>query len=228
MDVRGAKPVAMNAGWSLAVKFALIAFPVLIAIAALPRLVSGLAEEAVFPAEPYMQMNVPLVRRFYASTARILGDAPASDGDTQLWRAEALLRSGQTKAAADVARAALLRTPASARGWILLAAALSRSDPEKAANALALSLELAPREYFLIPVRVQVGAVLWRHLPQNAQDRLLEDVRWLAADERQRPALRALLAGKGGPALVTRALVDNPRELRALNRSLARERLQLH
>ncbi len=191
-------------------RIALLVPAIAIVCAAVPRLVSGLAEEAVFPAEPYMQMNVPLVKSFYAGTARILGEAPAADGDTRMWRAEALLKSGAANKAARAARHALARVPASARGWMVLAQAQERSDPKKAADALALSLVLGPREYFLIPPRVKIGAVLWPYLPQAARRRLLDDVRWLAAQEQQRGALRALFASKDGPALVTRALADTP------------------
>lgn len=209
-------------------RIALIAPAVLIVLAAIPRLVSGLAEETAFPAEPYMQMNVPLVRKYYADTTYILSHAPGSDGDTQMWRAEALLGSGDPNKAAHVAQGALMHAPSSARGWIVLAGALERSNPEKAAHALSLSLLLAPREYFLIPPRVQIGAALWDRLPKSAQDRLLDDVRWLIANPDLRPAVHRLLMVKGGPALVTRALMDEPHELRALNRSLARDRLGMH
>lgn len=212
--------------WPL--RIALIAPAFLIMLAAIPRLVSGLAEETAFPAEPYMQMNVPLVPKYYSDSAYILSHAPQSDGDTQMWRAEALLRSGDAKDAASVAQNALMRVPSSARGWMVLAGALAASDPKKAADALSLSLMLGPREYFLIPPRVRVGAPLWPRLAKSAQDRLLDDVRWLVANPDLRPAVHELLMVNGGPALVTRALAEDPHELRALNRSLARDRLGLH
>jgi hypothetical protein len=223
-----ARAQTRNGGWHWPLRLALLVPAVLIFAAAIPRLVSGIAQETAFPAEPFMQMNIPLTQSAYANAAQILSHAPPSDGDTRLWQAEALLRSGHAREAAGAAKAALAQAPSSARGWIVLAGALEGGDPQKAANALSLSLVLAPREYFLIPPRVQIGAALWRRLPKSAQERLLDDVRWLAADRHLRPAMHGLLMVKGGPQLVTRALMAEPAQLRALNRSLARERLGMH
>jgi len=223
-----AQAPAMNDRWLWPLRLALLLPAIAVLFAALPRFISGLALEAAFPAPAYMQMNVPLPKNYYGDAAQILSHAPSSDGDTQLWRAEALLRNGRPDEAEPVAAAALSRDPASARGWIVLSETLQKRDPQKAAAALALSLELAPREYFLMPPQMQAGAPLWRYLPPNAQDRLVEDARWLIGIEQLRPALRDLLATEGGPALVTRAFAGHSNELRALNRELARERLGLH
>ncbi len=46
-------------------------------------------------------------------------------------------------------------------------------------------------------------------------------------NERFHDQLIALLDGPGGAALVTRALAGDPDQIRALNRGLARERLEL-
>jgi hypothetical protein len=223
-----AQSQAMNGKWLWPLRFALLLPAIAILFAAAPRLVSGLVLEAAFPAPAYMQMNLALTKDYYAAVAQILSHAPSSDGGAQLWRAEALLRSGRPAEAEPVAAAALARDPASARGWIVLSETLQKSDPQKSAAALVLSLELAPREYFLMPPQMNAGAPLWRYLPPNAQDRLVEDAQWLIGIEQLRPALRDLLATDGGSALVTRALAGHPDELRALNRSLARERMGLH
>ncbi|HEY0303178.1 MAG TPA: hypothetical protein VGC36_17660, partial [Rhizomicrobium sp.] len=117
--------------------------------------------------------------------------------------------------------------PASARGWILLSSLLAEREPMKAAAALTLGLELAPREYYLIPPRVAAGAKLWRHLAPDARERVLGDARSLLTDQHAYPMVRRLLAAPGGPALVTRSFAGRPEELRAFNRRMTRERLGL-
>ena len=199
-----------------------------ILVVAWPRLISGLAQDVAFPATAYMVADVPLPVRAYRQTAQALSLAPASDGETQLMRAEAALRAGEPRAVvAPIAESASSRAPADARGWIVLAEALQRSDPPRAAQALSVAIELAPREHFLVVPRLLAGAPLWSYLPPEARATLLDDAAALVQDKNGLPDLLALLRVAGGPALVTRALKDHPDEIRALNRRLVRARLGL-
>ncbi|MGH6827646.1 MAG: O-antigen ligase family protein [Rhizomicrobium sp.] len=206
-----------------------VAAPVpLILLAALPRLLSGLAQEEAFPATAYMAANAPLSRPAYQSTASILSRAPRQDGKTGLIQAEAQLDAGAPTAnVADKIRADLSYAPAEARGWILLAALSSGRNPRQAASQLAFAFKLAPYEYYLIAPRTLVAAPLWPHLPVKVQTVLFKDVRAMALDPNRRTELRALLARQGGGALVTRALQGRPEDIRELNRELARETLNL-
>lgn len=210
--------------WAL--RLVLVLPALVVALAAAPRLVSGLVQEAVFPVPAYLVINAPMPQRSYGKTAVVLAQAPLADGEIQALRAEAALRGGVSAArAAPVAEAALARAPAYARGWITLAALLTLDDPKRAAAALALSVEIAPHEYYLIAPRVLAAAPLWAELPQSTRVMLLDDTRTVIEDRSFHRTLLALLGEKGGPALVTRALAGHPHELRALNRALARERL---
>jgi hypothetical protein len=109
----------------------------------------------------------------------------------------------------------------------LLAALLRDRDPQSAAACLSLAVELAPREYYLIPPRASVGASLWSELPADVQSRLVADARLMIATPQFHDQLRALLDMRGGPALVTRAFAGHPDKLRAFNRALASEKLGL-
>jgi hypothetical protein len=196
--------------------------------AAYPRLVSGMALEAAFPYTAYLEMNVFLSPASYAYIARILAHSPPADGETQILRAEAAVDAGEPIATTiAITKSGLAHAPCSARGWILLAALLSNNDPKDAVAALSLAIELAPREYYLIGPRAVVGAALWKFLPGETRARLIEDARLLATESALRDQLRILLGAKGGSALVTRAFANNPEQLREINRSLARERLNL-
>ncbi|MDE3116888.1 MAG: hypothetical protein KGL26_14905 [Pseudomonadota bacterium] len=212
--------------WTL--RLALLLPVLAVALAAVPRLVSGLALEAAFPIPAYLKINVSLPTRSYVATAAVLSYAPAADGETQALRAEAALHAGEPPAqVVPIAEAALSRAPAFARGWIVLADLLRSRDPKRAAEALTLSAELAPHEYYLMAPRVLAAAPLWSYLPADTREPLLDDTRAMARDRESRRALLDLLAEKGGPALVTRAFATHPGELRALNRRLVRERLGL-
>lgn len=208
--------------------FALL-LPALVVVAmAVPRLVSGAALEGTFLAGVQITADVPLSPLLYRQTAEILSEAPVHDGETQLLRAEAMSDASQPAATIiPIVESALSRSPGSARGWIILAALLQDRNPQAAAQDLALSFKLAPRDYYLILPRLFAGASLWGYLPADVQARLLQDARRLAMDQDKRSDLRILLTKRGGPALVTRALADQPEALRSLNRELASSSLHL-
>ena len=202
-------------------------FLVLVAVA-IPRLASGEALEETSLAGLQISANAPMTPAAYSQTAEILARAPAGDGDTQILRAEAAMDAGQPSGSIiPIAKAALARSPGSARGWIILAALLSDRDPEHAAHDLSLAFALAPIDYYLILPRTFAGAGLWQYLPPGIQARLLKDTRRLAMDKERRSDLRALLDKRGGPELVTRAFAGQPEILRGLNRDLALETLHL-
>lgn len=210
------------------IRVALLLPAAAIVAAALPRLYSGAALETAFPATAYIGENVPLPQNSYKGVARILAHAPSSDGETQILRAEAAAYAGQPPATiTPLLDVALSRAPASPRGWILLAALQTDSNPKTAAAALSLAIALAPREYYLVARQACAGAALWPYLAKDTRAKLVGDARILATMPEFRGELRILLGGRGGPQLVTRALAGNPEQLRQLNRSLAHEDLKL-
>ena len=195
-------------------------------VLAAPRLISGFALEAAFPATTEITMNMTLPQATNKFVAQVLSHASPSDGETQILRAEAAVNAGFPPGMViPIVRSALIREPTDARGWILLAALLKDHDPKGAASALSLAIELAPREYYLVIPRAFVGASLWNYLSKDVQARIVDDAHVIATSNEFRGGLQSLLDAQGGTELVGRALAGHPDQLRALNRSLARERL---
>jgi hypothetical protein len=200
---------------------------ILVIAAAIPRLISGIALERAFPASAYIATNLGLPQPVYAATQAALAEAPAADGETHILEAEAAADGGQSgDAVIPGVDAALMRSPGDARGWILLASLLSDKNPRAAAGALSLAFEFAPRDYYLIVPRTLVGAGLWNYLPNEVRVTLLNDALSFTTDIDRRPDLRALLARRGGPELVTRSLNGNSDAIKRLNQSLAAEMLR--
>ncbi|MGB8363043.1 MAG: hypothetical protein ACLQUZ_06730 [Rhizomicrobium sp.] len=222
-DVR--RPVK---GWLWFGRLAMLLPACVVIILAVPRLLSGFALEAAFPATAYLAMNVPLPQTTDRSIVQILSHAPVADGETQVLRAEAAA-DGQFSPATtiEMTTTALAHAPAAARGWLVLAELVRDRHRNEAASALSLAIELAPREYYLVGLQARAGAPLWDALPEDVQAKLLNDVRLVAHKTELRSDLWALLRVPGGPALLTRAFAGHPEQLRALNRSLAREKLGL-
>ncbi len=214
----------MKQGWIVRVVILLPA--ILVIVAAVPRLISGIALERAFPASAYIATNLPLSQADYAATEAALAQAPAADGETHIIQAEAAAGAGQPDAAViSVLETALARSPGDARGWTLLASLLSDRSPKIAAGALSFAFALAPRDYYMVLPRTLVGAGLWDNLPADDRKMLLHDALGMATDTNRREDLRALLMRRGGPALVTRSLNGNPDAIRELNRSFAVELL---
>jgi hypothetical protein len=198
-----------------------------LALLAIPRLETGLLLEKAFPATSYIETNTPLPGASYREAARVLMGA-TGDPDTVLLQAEAAINAGVPPATivAEVSRA-LAKSPLSARGWIILASLWTNTDHIKAAKALTMAFDLAPREYYLMLPTMLVGAPLFSDLPDRVRNGLLSDVRNLTDDRQQRGQLRLLMARPAGADLVVRAFAGRPEALRQLNRDLAREKLGL-
>ena len=205
----------------------LVVIPVLlITVLAAPRFLGGLAQDAAVPYTSRMIINDPLKKSDYTDAADLLAHTSPSDGESRVMRALAMWHAGSGGASVvPVAEDALARSPASARGWILLAEELRGRSPETAVSALSLGIMLAPREYYLVAPRIRAGAPLWNGLSPRAQDVLMNDARLVSIDPNLEPALRDVLRVPGGPALISRAFTGRPQDLRALNRALARKRL---
>jgi len=213
-------------GWLWIGRLAMLLPACAVIALAVPRLLSGFALEAAFPATTEITMNFTPPQASNRTVAQILSHASPSDGETQLLRAEAAANAGLPPATViPIVRSALIREPSVARGWVLLAALLRDHDPKGAAAAFSLAVELAPREYYLVIPQAFVGASLWDYLSKDAQAKVVDDARILITSTELRGGLHSLIAASGGPELVSRALAGHPEQLRALNRSLARERL---
>jgi hypothetical protein len=216
----------VSARWIL--RFLLLLPAGALTVAAIPRFHTGLLLERAFPATAYIQTDTPLPMPSYRQAANLLAGASRNDPETALLQAEAAIDAGApSQLIVTKVERALSSSPLSARGWIILASLLTQEAPQKAAKALTLGFDLAPRDYYLILPRTLVAAPLWSHLQARVQTILLNDVKALAADPEKRDQLRLLLSKPGGAELVVRSFAGRPDSLRELNRTLAREVLHL-
>ena len=198
----------------------------LLAGAAVPRLISGLALEAAFPAPIYMDANVQLPRAAYEQARKALSQADPRDGQAKIAEAEAAHLAGYpAQEILPKLIVALNHAPGSAKGWALLAELQASQKPQSGAAALGLALEFAPFDYWLAGRRVNMGAQIWDALNTDDRASLLRQTRLLWTDEQLRNNLPPLLATEPGLRLINRAFADDPDTLRALNRWSLRDSL---
>jgi len=199
--------------------------PLALAFLAIPRLTSGIATDAAFPVPIYIAMNVPLPASAYRQAADILAQANPNDGDAVIARAEAMSRSGSAPGdVIAVVQLGLSDAPASARGWTLLAEQEGKVAHGRAAAPLALALSLGPYDYWLAGRRAGDAVTLWDALDADGKSAALGQLRLLWDEPSLRQQIVPILALKGGPRLMTRALASETEEIRALNRWLNAQR----
>ena len=199
---------------------------VLVTVAAIPRIVSGLALETAFPVPSYIVKNVVLPRKSYAAAAIVLSHADPRDGETQILRAEAAHSGGAPDSQViPIVENGLGYNPTSARGWTLLSELLMSSDRQRAGKVLITALEMAPYDYFLAGRRARDGALLWDVIPDDGRPLLLRQTRLLWTEAFLHDELLPLVQTPGGAPLMTRALGEDPVTIRALNRWVAMRRL---
>jgi hypothetical protein len=202
---------------------------VILAVAAAPHLVSGIARELTFPVPQFIATGRTAPVESYRETGQILASAAAVDGESAILSAQALyLAGGKGEGLARQTEWGLSRDPASGAGWTLLAALRASADRKAAADALTVSLEFAPYDRPLAPWRTKVAAALWNRLSPDAQSGEIREIQQLWEGENdQRRAVVELLSVPGGTQLSEAALRDRPEDLRRLNRMAMRLRLGL-
>jgi hypothetical protein len=216
----------MTAVGNWILRFGLVLPALLVVVLAVPRFSSGLALEAAYPVPPYIAKNVTVTRHAYLATAAILSHASPDDGETEIVRAEAAHLAGLPDAGVvPVVESGLARAPGSARGWTLLSELLEHTDRSRGAKALVTAIELARYDYFLAARRACAGVVLWDAVAVDDRPLVLRQIGLLWSEPPLRPGILHLLDTPGGPALMSRALHDDPQQIRLLNRWVARRRL---
>lgn len=207
-------------------RLACLAPALLVTLAAVPRITSGLALEAAFPVPTYIAMNVSLPTKSYKAAAALLARASASDGETQILRAEAARLGGvPDREVVPIVENGLSSDPASSRGWTLLSETLTHTDRARSAKALGIALELSPYDYFLAGRRTRDGAALWDILPADSRALLIRQAALLWTEPLLHREIIPTLSAPGGAALMTRALSDDPDQIRKLNQWVLRHRL---
>jgi hypothetical protein len=203
----------------------LIAPAIVLVFAAVPRLQSGLAIDAVYPVPVMMVIGADLPQTSYNDAGTILSTAGAADGNAILLRAEALsLMQPKPAGTEALIEEGLSKSPTSVRGWTLLAEGLQGADRVRAAQALEQSLLLGPYEYYVAVRRARLAALLWDELPNEARPMALRQMRLLWQEPTLNAGILRLLATDGGANLIARSFQDEPDEVRAINRWVTAER----
>jgi hypothetical protein len=201
--------------------------PLILIAVAVPHLVDGVANENAFPVPVYTEMNVGMPRASYVSAANALAQGMSRDGDRAIAQAEAEANAGATPS--DVIAtltSGLSQSPASPRGWTLLAEKLSRTDRKRAGEVLSVALTLAPNDYWLLGRIERDAAYLWDDLSPEARDVAVNAAPTLWTFPELRVYIRPVLAMRAGPKLITSGFQFQPEELRALNRWVEEQRLE--
>lgn len=198
---------------------------ILLALLAAPKFLAGRALDAAFPVPVYVAMNVPLPVASYGEAAARLDRARDADGGMALIQAELLaLQNAPGARVSALAGQGLSATPASARGWLVMAESQRDSNPALAGRALGMALGLAPYDYWIAGRRATDAARLYPRLRGETQAMAERQAQMLWDEPRLRPQLLTVLASPGGSDLVMASFRARPDDLRALNRWVARER----
>ena len=211
--------------WCLRVGLALL--PVAVAAGAVPQLIDGIALNAAFPVPVYIQLDAPLPRAAYLHGADALARGVQRDGERAIFEAEALADAGASRGTIlSVLRDGLSRSPATPRGWALMSELLMPVDRKQAANALGISLTLAPADYYLVDRQVLDAGELWDVLPDDAKQVAINAAPVLWTKEELHSQIRPVLRTRGGPELMSKAFRFDPEQLRQMNRWLTLQRQQ--
>jgi hypothetical protein len=190
-------------------------------------LIDGVAYENAFPVPVYTEMNVAMPRSSYAGAANALAEGMRRDGDRAVMQAEVEANAGADRSnVISVVTSGLAQSPASPRGWILLAEEMSRTDRKRAGEVLSVALTLAPNDYWLLGRMERDAAYLWDDLSPDARDVAVNAAPTLWKFPELRIYIRPVLAMRAGPKLITSGFHFEPEELRALNRWVQEQRLE--
>lgn len=195
---------------------------ILLAVFGFAQFRDGLARDAAIPVPVYMVAQIPIPKAAYVSAVDELSRADPRDGQAMIAAAEARLHAGEPAARLAIALTeGVMHQPASARGWTLLSEALYPSQKNAAARAFSQALALAPREFWLVGMRVKDASSMWASLNTETQAAALTQTRLLWQEPSLHGQLKQLLQTDEGRALVARAF--GPEDVRSINRWYARE-----
>ena len=203
-----------------------IAIGLFVFVIAAFRMQSGFAVDRAFPVPIYMVMGVPVPHGAYVQAAQTLQHANPKDGEAMIAAAEAATRAGALPLQViPRARLGLQKSPASARGWTLLAEEYlaERRGPE-ATRALSTALLLSPFDYWIAGRRAHVAAALLDDLDHDTRASADRQAELLWETPGLRDEIPGLLRAPGGRRLMAEALATDSQSVRALNRWLAGER----
>ncbi len=200
----------------------------LLLLGALPHFRNGWTVDEALPVPSYMIAGRTLPASAYKRASKVLHAVNPADGTSRIAGAEAALDSGALGATQiGEIELALTATPASVRGWVLLAQARQAAgDRRGAAQALSEALLLAPYDYWVAEKRARLAAQLWPNLDPDSQDAAIRQVRLMSSEPQLHPQLLDLVASREGAEITRRAFTGDRDDLIAINRLLSAARRQ--
>ncbi|GAA0553824.1 hypothetical protein GCM10008941_37300 [Rhizomicrobium palustre] len=178
---------------------------------------NGVANDGAIPVPVYMVSQRPMPSLAYRHAIDALSAANPKDGIAAIAAAEAALRAGLPRGEViSRVRKGLTAEPASARGWLVLAEALTPTNKRMAAEALSQSLMLAPHEFWLAGPQSVDAAALWPDLDGDTQQAALRNARQLWDYPPLREHFFAVADTPGAASVLNRAFSAD--EIRYINR----------
>lgn len=191
----------------------------------LSHIADGIAVEKAIPIPNYLIMHKLVQPSTYRDAMIALKNAAGDNGEAEIIRAESAANLGVPPLTqVKILESGLKHQPASARGWLLLSEAYQKNDKKKAAAYLSTAMMLAPRDYWLIGIRVRDAAVLWTELNFETKKNTLEQAQMLWDVPLLHDQLRAVLASADGVQIIKLAFKNRPDDVREMNRWLATQR----
>lgn len=200
--------------WSLA----LLIPALLVGCVGYAQFQDGLARDQALPIPNYLLRNLTAPASAYQDASRALAQANRADGENMVIQAEAAIAGGAKPASnLGLIEQALAASPASSRGWLLLAYAAAGSDRRLASKAANMGFLLGPYDFWLAGVRAQQAIKLWDLMDADTRTMALANARMLWDVEKLRPELLIVLNTGDGVKLVARAFQGRKNDVFEMN-----------
>jgi hypothetical protein len=190
----------------------------LLAIMGVRAFRDGWNRDQALPIPNYLILGRIVSPSDYQRAVGPLSRTDRADGENVIAQAEAAIDGGAAPASQiSLIETGLKASPASARGWLLLAFAAQGKNDALARDAAALGFLLGPSDYWLVKIRLKCALTMWPILKPETRGQALALVRQTWDEPRLHFALLSLLSSADGARLVTRAYQDHPADLLAIN-----------
>jgi len=178
----------------------------------------GWNRDEALPIPNYLILGRIASRADYLRAVQPLSRTDRADGENVIAQAEAAIDAGAAPASQiSLIEQGLSVSPASARGWLLLAFAVHGQNDVLARDAAEMGFLLGPTDYWLVKIRLKCATAMWSILKPETRELALAQVRLTWEEPKMRFALFSLLTSADGAQLVTRAYQGHPRDILAIN-----------
>jgi len=200
--------------------------PTLLAWLALPRFSAGLAMLGAPPIVSQRLAGAAITPSMSMEAEHAFSRALASDGESELWRAELLaVRASRDvlalKEARTLALDGLSKYPASPRGWTVLCEIEIGIERSKAAECMDTAFYVGPFDWFVVKRRTLLAAYLWPQLDRDTQEAAARQLKRIWEDQRLRTIAYDASREPNGAGLVSAAFHGDTSTMSAFERGLA-------